>query len=87
VTGEKLKSLSQALYEVAAANHPAHPDIPGQANGRDTGESTKTHNVRRFEALGIARDDMVAEINYAIITFFKFVYSSINHSAFGRTSI
>lgn len=60
VTGEKLKSLSQALYDAAAANYPAHPDIPVASEWPETlGNRSKTHNARRFEALGIARDDLV----------------------------
>lgn len=59
VTGEKLKALSQALYDVAAANEPAHPDIPVASEWPENlGNRSKTHNARRFEALGIARDDV-----------------------------
>jgi nitroreductase len=73
VTGDKLKTLSKALYDVAAANHPAHPDIPVASEWPEVlGNRSKTHNARRFEALEIERDDVAGreELRLANYRFF-----------------
>lgn len=73
VTGEKLKSLSNTLYALAAANVPVHPEIPVASEWpEELGNRAQTHNARRFEALGIARDDKVGrdELRLANYRFF-----------------
>lgn len=60
VTGEKLKSLSKVLYDLAASGQPAKPEIPVASEWPEELEKrSNTHNARRFEALGIQRDDKV----------------------------
>lgn len=58
VSGKTRDALSQTLYELAASNAPASPDLPNPDSWPDAiAQRTKTHNIKRFEHLGIGRDD------------------------------
>ena len=58
VTGPKRDALSQTLYELAASNAPTNPDLPVPSSWPTAiADRTKTHNIKRFEHLGIGRDD------------------------------
>jgi len=58
VTGACRDALSHRLYELAASGTPGQADVPvPQAWSAATAERSKTHNINRFSALGVARDD------------------------------
>lgn len=58
VQGQTLRSLGQTLFELASSNAPTHPDLPVPASWPPAiADRTKTHNIKRFEHLGIGRDD------------------------------
>ena len=58
VTGQTLQALGKTLFELASTNAPTHPDLPAPASWPPAiAERTKTHNIKRFERLGVGRDD------------------------------
>ena len=58
VTGACRDELSQILYELAACGTPGQADIPvPKVWSGATAERSKIHNINRFSALGVARDD------------------------------
>ena len=58
VTGPKRDELSKILYELARAGTPPKPDEPSPVHWPEALETrSKTHGARRFQALGIGRDD------------------------------
>jgi len=58
VTGTCRDELSHILYELAASGAPGKADVPvPNAWSEATAERSKTHNINRFSALGVARDD------------------------------
>lgn len=58
VTGETRNSLGKTLYDIAASNTPANPDLPNPTSWPEAiAARTKTHNIKRFEHLGIGRED------------------------------
>lgn len=58
VSGKTREALSQTLYELAASNAPANPDLPNPTSWPEAiAQRTKTHNINRFAHLGIGRED------------------------------
>lgn len=58
VTGKKRDELSALLYELASNGAPMTPDVPTPKTWPDEAANrSKTHNINRFKALGIGRDD------------------------------
>ncbi len=58
VTGDKRNALSDILYGLAAAATPSTSDVPAPVSWPDEiAQRTKVHGARRFEALGVGRDD------------------------------
>lgn len=58
VTGQKRDDLSTLLYEVATNGTPMTPDVPAPASWPEgAANRSKTHNINRFKALGVGRDD------------------------------
>ena len=58
VTGATRDLLSDRLYEAAASGVPGHSQVPYPKTWPEAAaQRSKTHNIKRFEALGIARDD------------------------------
>jgi nitroreductase len=58
VTGQKRDALSHMLYDLAAAGTPSNADVPAPKTWPEAaGERSKIHNINRFKALGIGRDD------------------------------
>ena len=59
VTGAKQAELSKIVYDLAAAGTPGHSDMPYPKSYPDAiEERTRIHGAKRFEALGIGRDDV-----------------------------
>lgn len=58
VTGAKRDALSQILYDLAAKGTPSNADIPAPTTWpAAAAERSKVHNINRFKALGIGRED------------------------------
>lgn len=58
VTGERRQALSRVLYDLACAGTPGKADVPSPVVWSEaTAVRSKTHNINRFAALGVARDD------------------------------
>jgi len=58
VTGERRQRLEQVLYDLAAAGNTGKADVPSPTVWSEaTAVRSKTHNINRFAALGVARDD------------------------------
>ena len=59
VTGDKRDALSTLLYQLAANGTPAKTDLPDPKGTwpEAIGKRSTEHNARRFEFLGIKRDD------------------------------
>jgi nitroreductase len=58
VTGKRRDALSQVLYDLAAAGTAGRADVPvPKVWSEATALRSKTHNINRFAALGVARDD------------------------------
>jgi nitroreductase len=70
VTGEKRDALSKILHELASSGVRANPDTPtpehwpAELHGR-----AKEHGTRRFNALGVARDDAAARNELRLMNF------------------
>lgn len=74
VTGPKLDTLSKVVYDLAASGVPGKSEMPYPKSWPETiAERTKIHGARRFEALGVARDDTARreEIRLANFKFFN----------------
>lgn len=58
VTGAKRDALSKIVYALAASGVPGHSEMPYPKSWPEAiAERTKIHGAKRFEALGVARDD------------------------------
>ena len=58
VTGATRDLLSDRLHEAAASGVPGHSQVPYPKTWPEAAaQRSKIHNIKRFEALGIARDD------------------------------
>ncbi len=58
VTGACRDELSHILYDLAASGAKGNSDVPvPQVWSQATDERSKKHNIDRFSALGVARDD------------------------------
>lgn len=58
VTGQRKDELSNILYDLAASGAPGNADVPVPKEWSEaTATRSKTHNINRFAALGVARDD------------------------------
>lgn len=58
LTGQKRDELSKILYELASSGTPSNADVPAPKSWPEViDQRTKEHGARRFEALGVGRDD------------------------------
>jgi nitroreductase len=58
VMGKKRDALSDILYQLAAQGAAVTPDMPTpQTWPNAAAERSKTHNINRFKALGVGRED------------------------------
>ena len=74
VTGAKQAELSKIVYDLAASGTPGHSDMPYPKSYPDAiEERTRIHGAKRFEALGIGRDDSALreEMRLANFKFFN----------------
>lgn len=72
VTGAKRDALSTILYDLAASGTPSNADVPAPKSWPEAIDSrTKIHGAKRFEALGVGRDD-TARRNELRLQNFKF---------------
>jgi nitroreductase len=74
VVGSKRDELSKILYDLAASGTPSSAEMPYPKSWPEAiAARTKTHGARRFEALGVARDDSLRreEIRLANFKFFN----------------
>lgn len=74
VTGEKRDALSKLVYGLASSGVASSAEMPYPKTWPDAiAERTKIHGARRFEALGVARDDTARreEIRLANFKFFN----------------
>ncbi|NDY84330.1 nitroreductase [Orrella sp. NBD-18] len=72
VTGAKRDELSKILYDLAASGAKSNADVPAPKSWPEAIDSrTKVHGAKRFEALGVGRDD-TARRNELRLQNFKF---------------
>ncbi len=74
VTGAKQAELSKIVYDLAASGVPGKSDMPYPKSYPDAiEERTRVHGAKRFEALGIGRDDAALreEMRLANFKFFN----------------
>jgi nitroreductase len=72
VTGERRQALSEVLYKLAQAGEPGKADVPvPKVWSEATALRSKTHNINRFAALGVARED-TAQRNHLRLENFRF---------------
>lgn len=58
VTGTTRDALSAKLHEAAASGIAGHSEVPYPKSWPEAaGQRSRVHNIKRFEALGVARDD------------------------------
>lgn len=74
VTGSKRDELSKIVYDLAASGTPSRAEMAYPKTWpEEIAARTKIHGARRFEALGVARDDTLRreEIRLANFKFFN----------------
>ncbi len=70
VTGAKQAELSKIVYDLAASGVPGKSDMPYPKSYPDAiEERTRIHGAKRFEALGIGRDDAAARETMRLANF------------------
>lgn len=70
VTGSKRDALSDILYGLASTGTPSNADMPAPKDWpADIGARSKTHGARRFEALGVGRDDVKRREELRLLNF------------------
>jgi nitroreductase len=70
VTGKKRDELSKVLYDLAHSGVPANPDTPTPANWPvELGNRAKEHGTRRFNSLGVGRDDAALRNELRLMNF------------------
>jgi len=71
VTGDKRDALSALLYDLAASGTPAKTDLPDPKGTwpESIGKRSMEHNARRFEFLGIKRDDVEKRDQFRLQNF------------------
>ena len=70
VTGKKRDELSKILYDLARSGTPANPDTPTPASWPvELGNRSKEHGTRRFNSLGVERDDAAARNELRLMNF------------------
>jgi len=70
VMGKKRDELSKILYDLANSGAPSNPDTPTPANWPpELGNRAKEHGTRRFNSLGLARDDAALRNELRLMNF------------------
>lgn len=70
VMGQKRDALSRILYELAEAGTPSNADEPAPTNWpMAIAQRAKEHGARRFEALGVGRDDIGRRNEFRLMNF------------------
>ncbi len=70
VMGPKRDALSKILYDLAAGGTPSRADEPAPKSWPEViGHRSRQHGARRFEALGVGRDDVKRREELRLLNF------------------